>query len=101
MLIDFKKAKEKGSLIVKEKSWYGNLLYLGEQYGSPIYTFTNEKYLSDKINPPNEQYLLTIINGLKETYNLNENEIKEYLENLSGIKGYSIEKKLIELIKSA
>lgn len=101
LLIDFKKAKEKGSLILKEKSWYGNLLYLGEQYGSPIFTFTNEKYLSDKINPPSEQYLLTIINGLKETYNLNENEIKEYLENLSGIKGYSIEKKLIELIKSA
>ncbi|AUC86662.1 hypothetical protein CW731_05730 [Polaribacter sp. ALD11] len=100
LLIDFKKAKEKGSLIIEEKSWYGNLLYLGEQNGNPIFTFTNEKDLTEEINPPSEQYLLTIINGLKETYNLNEIEIKEYFENLLGIKGYEIEKKLTELIKS-
>ncbi len=100
LLIDFKKAKEKGSLIIKEKSWYGNLLFLGEQNGNPIFTFTNEKNLTEEINPPSEQYLLTIINGLKETYNLNEIEIKEYFENLAGIKGHGIEKELAELIKS-
>ncbi|AXT62295.1 hypothetical protein D1816_18645 [Aquimarina sp. AD10] len=100
LLIDFKKAKEKGSLIFKEKSWYGNLLYLGEQNDNSIFTFTNEKNLIKEINPPSEEYLLTIINGLKETYNLSEIEIKEYFENLPGIKGYEIEKKLTELIKS-
>ena len=97
--INFKKAKEKGSLIIKEKSWYGNLHYLGEQNGNPIFTFTNENNLNEEINPPSEQYLLTIINGLKETYNLNEIEMKEYFENLNGIKGYEIEKKLTNLIK--
>jgi hypothetical protein len=40
-----------------------------------------------------------IINGLKETYHFNENEIKEYFENLVGIKGFEIEKKLTNLIK--
>ncbi|MFA5299513.1 MAG: hypothetical protein WC389_15090 [Lutibacter sp.] len=98
LLIDFKKAKEKGSLIFKEKSYYGNLIYLGEQNSNPIFTFTNEKNLTKEINPPSEQYLLNIINGLKETYNLNEIEIKEYFENLSGIKNYEIEKRLTELI---
>ena len=99
--IDFKKAKERGSLIIKKKpSWYGNLLYLGEQNGNPIFTFTNEENLIEDINSPSEQYLSTIINGLKETYNLNEIEIKEYLENLTGNKGYGIEKKLTNLIKS-
>ncbi|RAJ17519.1 hypothetical protein LX77_03878 [Gelidibacter algens] len=100
LIIDFKKAQEKGSLIFKEKSWYGNLLYLGDHNGNPIFTFTNEKNLMKEINPPSEQYLSTIIKGLKETYNLNEIEIKEYFENLSGIKGHEIEKKLSELIKS-
>ncbi|MFV0388218.1 MAG: hypothetical protein ACK5NT_05635 [Pyrinomonadaceae bacterium] len=100
LLIDFKKAKEKGSLIIKEKSWYGNLLFLGEQNGVPIFTFTNEKNLTEEINAPSEEYLLTIISGLKETYNLNGIEIIKYFENLSGIKGFGIEKKLTELIKS-
>jgi hypothetical protein len=98
--IDLKKAKEKGSLIVRENSWYGNLLYLGEQKGHPIFTFTNERKLTEEINPPSEQYLLTIMNGLKETYNLNEIELKEYFEEKVGIKGYEIEKKLLELVKS-
>jgi hypothetical protein len=99
LLIDFKKAKEKGSLILKQKTWYGNLLYLGEQKGNPIFTFTNKKNMTEDINPPSEQYLKTIINGLKETYHFNENEIKEYFENLVGIKGFEIEKKLTNLIK--
>jgi len=98
--IDLKEAKEKGSLVVKEHSWYGNLLYLGEQKGHPIFTFTNERKLTEAINPPSEQYLRTIINGLKETYHLNEIELKEYFENKVGIKGYEIENKLSELIKS-
>jgi hypothetical protein len=99
LLIDFKKAQKKGSLILKQKSWYGNLFYLGEQNGNPIFTFTNEKNLTEDINPPSEQYLETIINGLKETYNLNTTETEEYFSNLQGVKGFAIEKKLNELSK--
>ncbi len=98
--IDLQQAKEKGSLVVKENSWYGNLLYLGDQKGHPIFTFTNERKLTEAINPPSEQYLLTIMNGLKETYNLSEIKLKEYFEDKVGIKGYAIEKRLAELVKS-
>ena len=97
--INLQQAKEKGSLIVKENSWYGNLLYLGEEKGHPIFTFTNENILSDEINPPSDGYLLTLINGLKETYGLNESELKAYFENKVGIKGYVIEERLLELVK--
>ena len=37
--IDFDKAIENGSLVFKERSWYGNIIYLGTQYNSPIFTF--------------------------------------------------------------
>ena len=98
LFIDFDKAKKDGSLIFKEKSWYGKLFFLGEQNGYPIFTFTNENNLTNDINPPSNEYLATIIRGLKETYNLNEIELKKYFENKIGIKGYNIEKKLVEII---
>jgi hypothetical protein len=97
--IDFEKAKKSGSIIFRKKSWYGNLLYLGEQNGNPIFTFTNERNLNDKINAPNKEYLSMIISGIKETYNLSDLEIKEYLEEIEGIKGNPIEKELGKLIK--
>lgn len=99
LYIDYEKARKSGSLIFKEKSWYGNLIYLGEQNGNPIFTFTNEKNLTDKINAPSEEYLSIIINGIKETYNLSDLDIKEYLEKAEGIKGNPIEKELDKLIR--
>lgn len=96
--IDFEKAQQSGSLIFREKSWYGNLLYLGEKNGNPIFTFTNERNLTDKINAPSKEYLSMIISGIKETYNLSEIEIKEYFEGMLGIKGNPIEKELEKLI---
>lgn len=97
--IDFQKAKDEGSLIVRADSWYGKLLYLGDQKGHPIFTFTNESILSNEINAPSEGYLLTLINGLKETYGLSETELIAYFENKVGIKGGEIEKRLMELVK--
>lgn len=97
--IDFNKVIENGSLVISKESWYGNLLYLGEQNGSPIFTFTNEKNLTEEINPPNKHYLLTIIKGLKESHQLNEIEIAAYFKDKLGIKGFEIEKELIDLIK--
>jgi len=96
--IDFEKAQKSGSLVFREKSWYGNLLYLGEQNGNPIFTFTNERNLTDKINAPNKEYLSMIISGLKETYNLSDTAIKEYFEGMEGIKGNPIENELEKLI---
>ncbi len=97
--IDFEKAKKSGSVTFRENSWYGNLLYLGEQNGNPIFTFTNERNLNDKLNAPKKEYLSMIICGIKETYNLSDLEIKAYLEDIQGIKGNPIEKELEKIIK--
>ncbi|MGA6118697.1 hypothetical protein [Sphingobacterium anhuiense] len=45
--LDFNKAIQDGSYIFKENSWYGNLLYIGQQNDYPIFTLTNE---SDSMN---------------------------------------------------
>jgi hypothetical protein len=99
LLIDFNKVIENGSLLINKDSWYGTLLYLGEEDGNPIFTFTNTKNLIEEINPPTKQYLSTIINGLKKAYHLNEIEIEEYFKNKLGIKGSKIEKELVDIIK--
>lgn len=96
--IDTGKTITKGSLIYRENSWYGKLLYLGKKDEIPIFTFTNEKDLTPQLNAPNEYYLKTIIDGLKESYNLNDFELIEYFKNLLGIKGLKIESIIENLI---
>ena len=98
--IDLQQVIKNRSLDMKNNSWYGKIIYLGEDEDSPIFTFTNEDYLKDEINPPHEFYLKIIIDGLKETYQMSDNEIEAYLKNKEGIKGAPIEDKLPELIKS-
>lgn len=98
LFIDFEKAERLGSIVFKEKSWYGNLIYLGDQIGYPIFTFTNKSNIDEQhINSPNEKYLLTIMKGLSETYNFSGIHIKEYFKSKIGIKDCEIEKKLTEL----
>jgi len=80
--IDFNHAQKFGSVVFKDKSWYGNLLYLGQDVGYPIFTFTHQRNLTDKLNPPNSEYLSMIIRGLKETYNMSDLEIQTYLSQL-------------------
>lgn len=96
--IDLEKVIEEGSLNMRNDSWYGQIIYLGDDQGHPIFTFTNEEYLENDINAPNEHYLKIIIEGLKQTYKLAPSEIQKYLENKTGIKDTFIEKELPELI---
>lgn len=98
--IDLQQVIKNRSLDMKNNSWYGKIIYLGEDEDCPIFTFTNEDYLKDEINPPHQFYLKIIIDGLKETYQMSDNEIEAYLKNKEGIKGAPIEDKLPELIKS-
>ncbi len=83
--IEFEKAQKEKSIVVKENSWYGNLLYLGEQNNAPIFTFTNENYLSGEINPPNQHYLKTIMKGLIAAHQLNESQLQDYFLSKKGI----------------
>lgn len=76
--IDFNRTQKEESLIVRENSWYGNLLYLGEEGDAPIFTFTNEKYLVNGINSPNQHYLGTIIKGLIATHQLSISQLEDY-----------------------
>lgn len=83
--IDFDRAQNQKSLVIKENSWYGNLLSLGEKDEAPIFTFTNENYLSSEINPPNHHYLKTIIKGLLATHQLSQLELEAYFLSKKGI----------------
>ncbi len=86
--IDFETAISKGSSMVPGISWYGRIIYLGSERGYPILTctatWTDEKI---ELNRPGEKYLKCIIKGIKETYEYRDNEVTEYLKELSGIKG--------------
>jgi hypothetical protein len=98
--IDLKSVIKNSSLDMKNDSWYGQIIHLGEEEGCPIFTFTNEDYLSNEINSPHEFYLKIIIEGIKETYTMSNAEIETYLKEKEGIKGFPIEAKLTQLIKS-
>lgn len=98
--INLEKVIEVGSLDMRNNSWYGQIIYLGEKEGAPIFTFTNEEYLENEINAPNEHYLRIIIEGLKETYQMTDAAIENYLKTKEGIKGFPIEAKLLQLITS-
>lgn len=56
--IDFEKAKKEGSIIFAKKSWYGKVIFLGDQSNHPIFTFTSE--FTFEATQPSENYLKTI-----------------------------------------
>jgi hypothetical protein len=78
------------------KSWYNEEIYLREEDEFPIRTITNKEFLTP-YNQPCEGYLKTIALGLKETYNLTNEEISEYLMK----KGNFIKADLINIIELA
>lgn len=83
--VDLKAIEEKGSLVVKDNAWYGNIIYLGKDDDFPIFTFTFE---NDRQTPnkPGAAYLKTIISGLRECYDLSSEDIAAYLANKAGIR---------------
>jgi hypothetical protein len=100
LIIDFERAIKEGSLTIKKGSWYGSIIYLGDQYGSPIFTFTHETEIAQKTKP-SENYLRTIVRGINEVYNLNATEVFEYLISKEGIKGSYRESELMKVIEEA
>lgn len=82
--IEFGKVIKNGSYIFKQPSWYGNILYLGEHNGFPIFTITNEQD-SQSSTKPSIAYLKTIIDGLRESHGLDNLAIFDYLKTKHGI----------------
>ncbi|AEV98128.1 hypothetical protein A4D02_33605 [Niastella koreensis] len=97
LTIDFDKAINDSSYILKRPSWYGNLLYLGRQNEYPIFTLTNENDLQP-FTKPNKNYIKTISKGIKEAHNFDDKTIFEYLKTKGGIKDNYTDQELIEII---
>jgi hypothetical protein len=91
--INFEKVKEKGSAVIAD-SWYGNIVYLGENDDYPIFTFTAPWDIHEvEVNAPSKEYLTTIIKGMREVYDDADEEIVNYFSRKEGI----IEKVLSEM----
>lgn len=97
MPLDFDRALVENYVFI-ERSWYGRILFLGEQDGHPIFTFTNKRNLLP--NKPSQAYLKTIIEGLKDLYNLSNDEIVSYFLEKPGISTSYQRLELEQLVKS-
>ena len=90
MKIDLELAKKVHSYSFSD-SWYGNILYLGEAEGYPIFTFTDNRDITEKkITPPSLAYLKNIYRGLIDLYKDDKN-LLDYLYVRKGVaEAYSI-----------
>jgi len=98
--IPFEEVMEKGSKSIND-SLSGNILYLGDEDGYPIFTFTSHFDETEFVRP-DILYLATIGEGVKQTFNMTTEEVVDYFMGLDGVKqNYTKEdlyKQLNELI---
>ncbi|WP_019415773.1 hypothetical protein [Paenisporosarcina sp. TG20] len=84
--IDLEEVISNKSLQVSD-GWYGNILYIGEKDGHPIFSFTSNDDIEDaKFNPPSKAYLDTISLGLTETFDMAQVAASNYLSSSKGCK---------------
>ena len=77
---------------------YGRIINLGVNQGVHKFTFTAKDDF-DQYTLPSDNYLKTIIEGLRETHNISDVEIVEYLGSALGIYGRKSREDLEELVK--
>ena len=80
-------------------SWYNKEILLGHDCGVPIYTITNSAVLPNVLCP-SDAYIKTIILGLRETFELSDKEIAQYLMYKDGIKGTLQANAILNIIAS-
>lgn len=97
--IDLDKVIFNGSLVWKEHSFYGNIIYLGDKDDLPIFTISNENNI-EQFNMPSKLYLKTIMIGIRETYDLSSKEIANYFLSKLGIQGNYKIRDVMELIEN-
>ena len=99
LTIDLDQVKIHGQLSVRQ-SWYGNIIYLGEKDGYPIFTFTANWDLKDiNLHIPSEAYLKMLISGLKKLNILTDQEIVDYFMNKPGVKDNYSTRQIEEIIE--
>lgn len=84
--INFAEVIKNGSKSINN-SLSGNILYLGNQDNYPIFTFTSH-FDETEFVKPDILYLQTIGSGIKETFNLSNQQVVDYFMELDGIKQY-------------
>ena len=80
-------------------AWYGKDIKLGKEGNEPIYTFTNPITLRSSAKP-SIGYLKTISLGLKETYDMCDEQIVKYLASKFGVKENFKEETLLDMLQS-
>jgi hypothetical protein len=100
ILIDLKKTIELGQSMING-GWYRRIIYLDDEDGYPIFTFTGGWEDPDIVSKaPGEKYLKTIMRGIKETYGLTDDGVVEYLVDVEGISGSINSEMLIKWIQN-
>ena len=85
MMIDLNLAKEVHTYSFND-SWYGNILFLGERDGYPIFTFTaNGEMKKQEITSPSIPYLRNLYRGLL-ALQLEPQRIIDYLTTKRGVR---------------
>ncbi|MFS0752383.1 hypothetical protein [Oceanobacillus sp. 1P07AA] len=80
--IDLCKVRDRGFADL-DLGWYDRIIYLGEEDGSPIFTFTNSNPITDMVRyAPAISYRNIICKGLSEL-GLNKIDIERYLMNVT------------------
>lgn len=81
-------------------SWYGHIVYVGDQDGLPIYTFTAPwSWEEARFSRPSKEYLCTIIEGITQCYDLEDDQLVDYLREKPGIKGNWTVQELLSLVQ--
>lgn len=99
--IDLAKTVQEGHSLLPAK-YYGRLIYLGDHNSNPVFTFTadwDEKEV--QYNRPGQNYLSVITRGIKETYDLSNEEIVKYFSEIPGIKGNMDNEELFHVVMKA
>ncbi|WEG12347.1 hypothetical protein PU629_19975 [Pullulanibacillus sp. KACC 23026] len=95
--LDLEAVIQNGSHIFR-KSWYGNVLYLGEEEGYPIFTFTStEKMKKDELNPPSLEYLQTILKGIHKDMGISREAVIDYIKAVPGVASFYSDQQLATL----
>jgi hypothetical protein len=91
--INFERAIHDNQIIVPGTGWYRRIIYLGNDSGHPIFTFTG--FWDDgteELVQPSINYQRYIISGLRETYPaINLHSICYYLYKMGGTNNYEKE----------
>ncbi len=84
--LDLSEVIARGSIVIDTDWRYGRIIYLGEEQGDPVFTFTapNDTDYSYRTRP-SQKYIDTIVKGLIQIHGMSEQAALEYLIQLEAL----------------